>query len=1355
MRFKRFICFLLMQCLLISSIHFIEFSSNNSQNPSFSEGKIDLNPNKAESGGYGSEWYRTYGTLASDYCRDMALSSSGNIHLVGDYASDIRIVKYSSSGSFQWTRTWNNGGNEDGNAVATDSSGNIYAAGSSGSDICLIKYSSGGTFQWSQTLSISDIDQAFAVAIDSSNYIYIAGESYTSGTWPLRDFALAKYSSSGSLQWTQTLDLSEEDTCNAIAIDSSNNIYLGGTSRYGYGGNIYFTVVKYSNGGSREWSRTWNTGSATVDCEGICLDPSNNIYLAGRAWYGSSLYQMLLVKFNSGGTYQWNRKWGNSGYDEATDITYDSSGFVYLGGGTTSLGAGSYDFCVVKYSTSGVFQDIDTWGGSDYDKGNAIDIRSGKIYMGGSTKSYGAGNYDFCVVKLNPAPEITINSPTIDQPVGKQAPYYDVDVIDSDIIEKYYRLNGGSKHTFGSTGYIDQSAWKSCDDGPVIITFYARDPGGTVYEEVTVQKDTVGPNITVLTPSPNEIFGNISMEFEVSIEDNDHDSIWYSLNGGWNITVDDTSGIINQDAWGQLNNGSVTIRFYANDSLNNIEYEEVVIQKDLYSPFIYVFSPTAGGVYGLQSPEYNILVPCITLDTVWYSINNSVNYTITEMTGTLNQTEWALYGNGSLIIKFFANNSDGIINLEQFTLFKDTTVPNITIINPSPFQVYGNRTFSFKLSITNTDYTDIWYTINGSVDYYASSLSDTVNLTLWESFTRGSLLIEFYAKNSLGYIGVSNITIVKDLNYLYPKNAYAIIIGIENYPGSSNDLSYCKDDAIKIRNLLINGYNFYSANIISLYDSAASRSGIYNAFSTIQDKIYPNDIFFFYYSGHGGTNGVSSQYICPYNSIPSNPSAYIYDTELDAQLDLLNTAQKYILIDSCYSGGMINEGQASGRIFMSACGSDQLSYETPYLQNGIFTHFFFESYFDAPDINMDDIISMEEHFYYTKEQTILYSANLGVLQVPSMYDGINGWTVLYPELSPISASIIGNQINYSFTMYGQGKIDVLNFTVCSTNSEIVVQTQDILGKVVSIDGFGIYSGSIKLLSGDPITGYEAYAVVSGYRSKIIRRTYGDSDGDGLCDLFEYFLGGGIDPRLNDSDNDGLDDYYEYYGITNPIINDTDSDGILDGVEVNFYGSNPLSNDSDSDNLSDAYEAYTSGTSLTNTDSDFDELSDYFELFNSSTNPLDNDSDDDNLLDGQEVNIYGTNPNLRDTDGDGHGDGWEVENGHNPLDPNDPIDEDKKESKDESSQLNVVPIILIFGIIGVATSVTAIFIKIRKPKSKTTEKFITTYFKKPISPNQNNITKKVYIFPKQNFCTKCGFKLGLNNRFCTNCGIKNI
>jgi hypothetical protein len=193
----------------------------------------------------------------------------------------------------------------------------------------------------------------------------------------------------------------------------------------------------------------------------------------------------------------------------------------------------------------------------------------------------------------------------------------------------------------------------------------------------------------------------------------------------------------------------------------------------------------------------------------------------------------------------------------------------------------------------------------------------------------------------------------------------------------------------------------------------------------------------------------------------------------------------------------------------------------------------------------------------------------------------------------------------------------------------------------------------------------------------------DSDGDGLSDALEIFLGS--DPNNADSDNDGVLDGFEPNpsddadgdGLINLLDVDSDDDGLYDGTEMGFDCShpdtdpgppshcipdgdagatttNPLLKDTDGGGVSDGSEdanlngVVDAGEADPNdasddvnvVDSDGDGLSDDLELFLGS-DPNDADSDDDGLLDGDEHNPADNNDsdwfiNLLDVDSDDDG-----------------------------------------------------------------------------------------------------------------------
>jgi Big-like domain-containing protein/thrombospondin type 3 repeat protein len=141
----------------------------------------------------------------------------------------------------------------------------------------------------------------------------------------------------------------------------------------------------------------------------------------------------------------------------------------------------------------------------------------------------------------------------------------------------------------------------------------------------------------------------------------------------------------------------------------------------------------------------------------------------------------------------------------------------------------------------------------------------------------------------------------------------------------------------------------------------------------------------------------------------------------------------------------------------------------------------------------------------------------------------------------------------------------------------------------------------------------------------------DTDGDGMPDGWENDNKPAVHPRfadgpLEDDDNDSLTDIREYQNNSDPNNPDTDGDTLIDGDEVDIYGTDPSDSDTDGDGLGDGEEVNTTGT-----------------------DPLVPDTDGDSLTDGEEVNTYGTDPNDTDTDNDLMPDGWEGPNSP-PMDP---------------------------------------------------------------------------------------------------------
>lgn len=241
------------------------------------------------------------------------------------------LVKTDTSGVVSWQRNLTTGSLL-ARAVATDSSGNVYIAGTNDSDTVgfLAKYNSSGTLQWQRTLASDSQCAIQSIAVDGSGNVIVAGYYKFSGA--NRYAHITKYNSSGTLQWQKYVNQTATNyTANipAMVCDGSDNIYFY-MSTGAFPGNSYNYYIKLDSTGAMQWTRRtdnnndYATGGAYIDADG---------YIYFVAYHGVSTNGTYIVKYNSSGTRQFDRKLTN--VTSPRGIVVDTAGFMWVQGNTT------------------------------------------------------------------------------------------------------------------------------------------------------------------------------------------------------------------------------------------------------------------------------------------------------------------------------------------------------------------------------------------------------------------------------------------------------------------------------------------------------------------------------------------------------------------------------------------------------------------------------------------------------------------------------------------------------------------------------------------------------------------------------------------------------------------------------------------------------------------------------------------------------------------------------------------------------------------------------------------------------------------------------------------------------------
>jgi len=330
----------------------------------------------------------------------------------GSY-DDYCTIKYNSSGVKQWVARYNGPGNgsDFAHSIAVDGSGNVYVTGwskGSGSydDYCTIKYNSSGVQQWVARYNGpgNGYDEANSIALDGSGNVYVTG--YSDGGGTNYDYCTIKYNSSGVEQWVARYNGpgNGSNYAHSIALDVSGNVYVTGNST-GSGTNIDYCTIKYNSSGVEQWVARYNgPGNGDDVARSIVVDGSGNVYVTGYSTGSGKSDDYCTIKYNPSGVQQWVARYNGPGnyLDEATSIVVDVSGNVYVTGYSKGSGT-SDDYCTIKYNSSGVQQWVARYNGPGNDDDEAFSIAldgSGNVYVTGRSTGNGT-NWDYCTIKYN------------------------------------------------------------------------------------------------------------------------------------------------------------------------------------------------------------------------------------------------------------------------------------------------------------------------------------------------------------------------------------------------------------------------------------------------------------------------------------------------------------------------------------------------------------------------------------------------------------------------------------------------------------------------------------------------------------------------------------------------------------------------------------------------------------------------------------------------------------------------------------------------------------------------------------------------------------------------------------------
>ena len=133
---------------------------------------------------------------------------------------------------------------------------------------------------------------------------------------------------------------------------------------------------------------------------------------------------------------------------------------------------------------------------------------------------------------------------------------------------------------------------------------------------------------------------------------------------------------------------------------------------------------------------------------------------------------------------------------------------------------------------------------------------------------------------------------------------YAILAGITDYT-DANDLPFCAEDAEKLGEELT-ATGIMADESIILTDSQVTRQNLEDAFRSVAQSAGPDDVFLFFYSGHGGFLDGRSE-LDGRDETLFVIDGHITDDEVRGWFDDVQARLAIIALDSCFSGGFARD----------------------------------------------------------------------------------------------------------------------------------------------------------------------------------------------------------------------------------------------------------------------------------------------------------------------------------------------------------------------------------------------------------------------------------------------------------------
>ena len=264
---------------------------------------------------------------------------------------------------------------------------------------------------------------------------------------------------------------------------------------------------------------------------------------------------------------------------------------------------------------------------------------------------------------------------------------------------------------------------------------------------------------------------------------------------------------------------------------------------------------------------------------------------------------------------------------------------------------------------------------------------------------RGKNTISVYVTNKDNSMrsDIISYTVNAKLNKVKNKNLHAVIIGIDKFKNTSNNLTYTVKDAKAFAKLLKKVASNYYDNVdikLLITPKQTTKVNIKKVLKKYAKKVNTNDTFIFYGATHGFVDEMDGKYYFITSDYDGELKNSIDKNTLVSLLANVKMQNKLIILDTCYSTDgsedmitdLVNPSlqkiAKSGISIYAGSGTKQEALDG-YKGHGLFTYTLLEGMKNIKHIgNKDTKITVSELGSYIENQVPLYADKINFIQTP-------------------------------------------------------------------------------------------------------------------------------------------------------------------------------------------------------------------------------------------------------------------------------------------------------------------------------------------------------------------------------------